>query len=89
VKRIHGLLCRRWVGRAVLAGLPFFGASADTAFDDPRLDDSLVNDSSSLILVGEDAALTEFTAAVESFGGGRVVPGLLQRYVIPVDSTSA
>ncbi len=45
-------------------GFPF-GASADMAFDDPRLDDfadSLVNDSSSLILVGDDAALTEFTA---------------------------
>ncbi len=46
------------------------------AFDDPRLDDfadSLVNDSSSLILVGDDAALTEFTAAMEPIGGGKVI----------------
>ena len=53
-----------------------FGASADMAFDDPRLDDfadSLVYDSSSLILVGDDDALTEFTAAVEPFGGGKVI----------------
>ena len=49
-----------------------FGASADMAMDDPRLDDfaeALVNNSSALILVGDDAALTEFTAAAEPYGG--------------------
>lgn len=37
-----------------------FGASADMAFDDPRLDDfadSLVNNTSALILVGDDDVL--------------------------------
>jgi len=49
-----------------------FGASADMAMDDPRLDDfaeALVNNSSALILVGQDAALEEFTAAVTPYGG--------------------
>ena len=52
-----------------------FGASADMALDDPRLDDfaeALVNATSALILVGEDATLEEFTAAVSPYGG-RVV----------------
>jgi len=49
-----------------------FGLDEDIAFDDPRLDDfadSLVNDSSALILVGEEATLADFTSAVEPFGG--------------------
>ena len=53
-----------------LGGL--FGLTADTAFDDPALDDfaaSLTNDSSALVLVGEDATLADFGAAIEPFGG--------------------
>lgn len=49
-----------------------FGLDEDIAFDDPRLDDfaaSLVNDSSALILVGEEATLADFTSAVEPYGG--------------------
>jgi uncharacterized membrane protein len=49
-----------------------FGVGADVSFDDPRLDDfaaSLVNDTSALILVGEEATLADFTYAVEPFGG--------------------
>jgi len=49
-----------------------FGASADMAFDDPRLDDfadALVNDTSALILVGDDGVLDPFVSAVEPFGG--------------------
>ncbi len=42
------------------------------AFDDPRLDEfaaSLTNDTSALILVGEDETLAEFVTGVEPFGG--------------------
>lgn len=49
-----------------------FGASANVAFEDPALDDfanSLVSDSSALILVGEEATLADFVSAVEPFGG--------------------
>jgi uncharacterized membrane protein len=49
-----------------------FGLSADVAFDDPRLDDfaaALDKDTSALILVGEEATLTDFGVAVEPFGG--------------------
>ncbi|MGB5814862.1 MAG: DUF1269 domain-containing protein [Thermoanaerobaculia bacterium] len=49
-----------------------FGASADMAFDDPRLDDfaeALVNDTSALILVGDDGVVDDFVSAVEPFGG--------------------
>jgi uncharacterized membrane protein len=48
------------------------GASADLAFDDPRLDDfaaALVNNTSALILVGEEATLADFVSAVTPFGG--------------------
>jgi uncharacterized membrane protein len=48
------------------------GASADLAFDDPRLDDfadAMVNDTSSLILVGDEATVADFATAVEPFGG--------------------
>ena len=49
-----------------------FGLTVDATFDDPALDDfadSLVNDSSALILVGEDATLAGFGAALAPFGG--------------------
>lgn len=49
-----------------------FGASVDLALDDPRLDDfaeSLVDDSSALILVGDETNLADFASAVEPFGG--------------------
>jgi len=48
------------------------GASDEVAFDDPRLDEfaaSLTNDTSALILVGEDETLAEFVTGVEPFGG--------------------
>ncbi len=48
------------------------GASADLAFDDPRLDDfaaALVDDTSALILVGDETTLADFVSAVEPFGG--------------------
>lgn len=48
------------------------GASADLAFDDPRLDDfaaALVNNTSAVILVGEEASLADFVSAVTPFGG--------------------
>jgi len=48
------------------------GASDDIAFDDPRLDEfaaALSNDTSALILVGEEATLADFALAVEPFGG--------------------
>jgi len=53
-----------------LGGL--FGWSADIAFDDPALDDfaaALDKDTSALVLVGEEATLADFGAAVEPFGG--------------------
>ena len=48
------------------------GAGDELAFDDPQLDAfaaSLSNDTSALILVGEEAALADFESAVEPFGG--------------------
>jgi len=48
------------------------GASDDIAFDDPRLDEfaaALSNDTSALILVGEEATVADFASAVEPFGG--------------------
>jgi uncharacterized membrane protein len=48
------------------------GATEDVAFDDPALDDfadSLKNDTSALILVGEEATLAGFVSAVEPYGG--------------------
>lgn len=48
------------------------GATADLAFDDPRLDDfaaALVDDTSALILVGDETTLADFVSAVEPFGG--------------------
>ncbi len=49
-----------------------FGATDEIAFDDPKLDEfaaSLVNDTSALILVGEEATLADFVSAVEPYGG--------------------
>ena len=49
-----------------------FGASEDISFDDPRLDDfaaALSNDTSALILVGDEGVLAGFGTAVEPFGG--------------------
>lgn len=48
------------------------GAASNVAFDDPVLDDfvaSLDSDTSALVLVGEEATLTDFVSAVEPFGG--------------------
>ena len=53
-----------------LGGL--LGLSEDVAFHDPKLDDfagALDKDTSALILVGEEATLLDFGAAVEPFGG--------------------
>ena len=49
-----------------------YGWTADIAFDDPKLDEfaaALDRDTSALILIGEEAALSEFGVAVEAFGG--------------------
>ncbi len=49
-----------------------FGASDEIAFDDPKLDEfaaALVNDTSALILVGEEATLADFVSVVEPYGG--------------------
>jgi uncharacterized membrane protein len=64
-----GALAGAAVGGGV-AGL--IGKSVDFAVDDPRLDAfaaALEKDSSALILVGEEATLADFGAAVEPFGG--------------------
>ena len=48
------------------------GVDDNIALDDPKLDEfaaSLVNDTSALILVGEEATLADFVSAVEPFGG--------------------
>jgi len=48
------------------------GATDEIAFDDPRLDDfavALNDDTSALVLVGEEATLADFVSAVEPFGG--------------------
>ncbi len=49
-----------------------FSGAANLALKDPRLDDfaaALTNDTSALILVGEEVTLDDFGAAVEPFGG--------------------
>ena len=49
-----------------------FGASDEITFDDPKLDEfaaALSNDTSALILVGEEATLADFASAVEPYGG--------------------
>ena len=48
------------------------GLGVEIAFDDPALDDfaeSLQRDTSALILIGEEATLSDFLSAVEPFGG--------------------
>ena len=48
------------------------GAASNVEFDDPVLDDfvaSLDKDTSALVLVGEEATLSDFASAVEPFGG--------------------
>lgn len=48
------------------------GAASNVEFDDPVLDDfvaSLDKDTSALVLVGEEATLSDFTTALEPFGG--------------------
>ena len=48
------------------------GVSDEIAFDDPKLDEfaaSLANDTSALILVGEEETLADFVSAVEPYGG--------------------
>ncbi len=64
-----GALAGAAVGGSIGA---MFGASDDIAFDDPKLDDlaaALRNDTSALILVGEEATLGDFVSAVEPLGG--------------------
>jgi len=48
------------------------GVSDEVSFDDPKLDEfaaSLANDTSALILVGEEEPLADFVSAVEPYGG--------------------
>ena len=55
------------------------GASTEIVFDDPKLDEfaeSLVNDSSALVLVGDEALLVDFAAAVSPYGGRIIETGL-------------
>lgn len=60
-------------GAAVGGGIGgLMGMDEDIAFDDSRLDDfaaALGKDTSALVLVGEEATLADFDAAVEPFGG--------------------
>jgi uncharacterized membrane protein len=49
-----------------------FGALGEVAVEDPKLDDfaaSLVDDTSALVLVGEETTLADFVTAVEPYGG--------------------
>jgi len=60
-------------GAAVGGSLGCLLGTADNVdFDDPKLDEfaaALSNDTSALILVGQEAALVDFVSAVEPFGG--------------------
>ena len=50
----------------------FLGWGKDVALDDPKLDQfasSLSRDTSSLVLVGDEALMSSFSEAVEPFGG--------------------
>ena len=56
--------------------------SNEIAFHDPKLDEfaaALVNDSSALLLVGEQATLAGFVSAVEPFGGKLIETDLDER----------
>ncbi len=49
-----------------------FSGAADFAVNDPRLDDfaaALTDDTSALILVGDEVTLADFGSAIEPFGG--------------------
>jgi len=55
------------------------GASDEVALDDPRLDDfaaALSNDTSALVLVGEEVTLADFVSAFEPYGGKIIDTGL-------------
>ena len=60
-------------GAAIGGGMGgLLGAAEDVAFDDPRLDDfaaALDKDTSALIMVADEAELSDFWTAVEPFGG--------------------
>ena len=60
------------------------GASDEIAFDDPKLDEfaaSLANDTSALILVGEEATLADFVSAVEPYGGKIIETDLDEKHI--------
>ncbi len=64
-----GALAGAAVGGSIGA---LFGVSDDIEFDDPKLDDlaaALRNDTSALVLVGEETTLADFVTAVEPLGG--------------------
>ena len=64
-----GALAGAAVGGSLGASL---GALGEVAVEDPKLDDfaaSLVNDTSALVLVGEETTLADFVTAVEPYGG--------------------
>ena len=65
----QGVRVRRQEGGSLGA---LIGAADEVSFDDPALDDfaaSLDNDTSALILVGEQATLADLVSAVEPYGG--------------------
>jgi uncharacterized membrane protein len=55
------------------------GVSSEIAFEDPRLEEfaaALKNDTSALILVGEESTLAHFVSSVEPFGGKAIQTSL-------------
>ena len=72
-------------GAAVGSSLgALFGVADELALDDPALDefaDKLGNDTSALVLLAEDPALSEFVAAVEPLGGKIVQTNLNEKDV--------
>ena len=65
-----------------------FGAAADISIDDPRLDDfaaALANDTSALILVGEDANLGDFVSIFGPFDGKLIEIFAVHQDAEPVD----
>ena len=64
-----GALAGAAVGGSIGA---MMGVHSEIAFEDPRLEDfaaALSNDTSALILVGEESTLSGFVSSVEPFGG--------------------
>ncbi len=56
-----------------------FGVTDEIAFDDPKLDefaDALADDTSALVLVGEERTLADFTSAAEPLGGKVIATNL-------------